>query len=370
MEDTKKLNKFYDYVLVGYNFASLAYAYKLHKEAKNFCIIDSSHISLQPTKMIPSLNKAVYSRLPFVPWSDEKVMTPEVQDLVGEGQILEGTPLTFDKGDFKSFLGFGNAKINEIDLVTQYCSTKNIFCPDQPEKVWLHYIEVLGEHLFLDQEVTDIAYSDNNVTDLTLNGKTKITGNQFVFFSYFPFLFEKVGNEIKSLASKMAKVKWFSSTSLIIHHKEVPQKYELNQLYLLMGSKEQSCLGMFSQIGDQVISRWESFFPSELAPDSETTAATFKEIKKQVRRAFPEVNNENSVEHILLHNPVYGDLTKLSLECGKLGNFNNLAICSSLFSGVESWLGEILSAESLSLDFSSKENGSKPAIEVAAPSTP
>lgn len=370
MSEIKKIKKSYDHVLVGYNLSSLTYAYRLHQKGESYCIIDSSYVSIQHMKTLPSLENPVYSRVPFTGVNEEQKPSTTLDDLLGKKQILEGTPLTFDKGAFKSFLGFGDTKINEIDAISGYCATQNLQFDEQPEQIWQTFANTVEEHVFLDQEVTGIDFSESEITQLTLNGKSSLSGKQFVFFSYFPFLFETIGSQAKSMASKVAKVSWWSSVSLIVHHIEEPETFELNQVYLLKGSKEQPCVGLFSRINGELISRWESFLPTELTPDSETTGTILKEIKKQIKRAFHGSSDKKSLEHILVHKSTYADFSKSSVESGKVGKFSNLQVCSPLFSGFTGWYSEALAGWELPIAQKDQENTLDSSIKVAAPSAP
>ena len=117
----------------------------------------------------------------FVPPKMKLVLNSEtsstLDDLLGNPTTHEGTPLTFEKGEFKSFLGFGESKINEIDAVTPYLTTQNNNFSDQPENLWQQWSELIDDNVFLDQQVTDLEFEDNVLTQLTLNGKTKLQGN-------------------------------------------------------------------------------------------------------------------------------------------------------------------------------------------------
>ena len=323
---TKKLEKSYDYVLIGHSLATLAFAHRLQARGESFCIIDSQQVSNSCMKEIPSLETSVYTKVPFVPFTKQvdEELNSSVLDLTGNYQKVEGTPLTFEKGDFKSFLGFGDKKIDAQDEVQRYCEPESLIFDGQPETLWQTLESRCLESIFLDQQVTDILEEDGHVQAVILNGKTKVQATHFVFFEHFSFLFEQVGQKTKSIASKVAKIRWWSSAALILHHDHKPAAAELNHCYLLMGSKEQACIGMFTQIQGQTISRWESFFPGELTQDSETVGTVVKEIKKQIQRAFSEENRPT--EHIVIHSYAYGDLSHLPIQDGKVSDFNNLYI--------------------------------------------
>ena len=370
MENTPKLQKQYDHVLIGYNLSSITFAYELFKRDESFCVIDSRHFGSNSAKYIPSLETLISTRVPFntpIESKDDLSLT-----LFGDISLNEGPPMTFDKGDFKSFLGFGEAKVNAMDAVAPYCSATNSQPRLQSEDFWNKILECTQNNIFLDQQITDIEYSEDGINQIMLNAKTPLRGKKFYFFGQFPFLFEKLGSEMKKQASQFAKATWYSSVNLVIHHKSEPAKAIVDQLYLLMGSKAQPCLGQFSKIKGHWVSRWESFFLSELAADSETTGVALKEIKKQIKRAFPVESAQTDPEHILLHDHVFSELEKTGIKNGKLSHFNNLFIYSPLFNNKLGWAHEILTGlqATSDLESSSEKNREVPAIEVAAPGSP
>ncbi len=339
MSDTKKLQKRYDHVIIGYNLASLTFAYELAKKQQSFCLLDARHLSGSPIKRIESLGSLVMARVPFNQTIDASQLetTP-----FGAIENREGTPITFEKGNFKSFLGFGSEKIQEIDAIDPFCVTENSLPQLKVEDYWQQALDLVEPFMFLDEQVTDIEFDEEGLTSLTLNAKTTLRGSQFYFFDQFPFVFEKLGNEMKKAASQFGKTDWFSSVNLVIIHEEEPAQYELDQLYLLMGSKLKPCIGEFSRIQGQLVSRWETFISAELTPDSETTGAALKEIKKQVKRAFAQDHKLPGSEHVLVHDRVYANFEKTTLENGKFSHFNNLSIYSPLFAGNIGWANEIL----------------------------
>ncbi len=339
MADTQKLQKRYDHVIIGYNLASLTLAYELSKKQQNFCLLDARHLSGSPIKTVDSLGSIVMARVPFnQPMDTSHLSTSPFGDIA----VREGTPITFEKGQFKSFIGFGKEKISAAEAVDPYLVTENHLPQLQVENYWQQALDQVEPSIFLDQQVTDIEYDEEGITSLTLNAKTTLRGSHFYFFDQFKFVFEQLGNEMKKSASQFGKAHWYSSVNLIIHHTEEPEAYEIDQLYLLMGSKNQPCLGQFSRINGHLVSRWETFIPAEVTADSETTGVALKEIKKQIKRAFASENNLPGTEQVLLHDRVYANFEKSHLESGKMSHFNNLSIHSPLFSGSIGWAHEIL----------------------------
>ena len=194
-------------------------------------------------------------------------------------------------------------------------------------------------HLFLDQQVTDILFSGRNIKEVTLNGQTKIAGELFYFSDKLPLIFKKLGAQLGKQARQFAKIQWYSSILLTIHHRQTPKKFLPDQLYLLTGSKGQVFPGMFSWIQKELISRWQSFFPQEWIHSPESTGALLKEMRKQIQRAFISDPVESiHGEFISIQDPVFADSGKTSFQNGKLSDFNNLFINSPCLSPSVGWV--------------------------------
>ena len=283
MEKPEKLQRQYDHVIVGYNLSSLALASQLAQKQESFCILDSRHRGSHGVKWIPSMDGRVATRVPFNPvFENEEMASFPLGDMVEQ----EGPPLTFEKGEFKSFLGFGEHKVVAQEAILPFCHPRSHKSQKPVEYFWNQALEKVESQLFLDQQITHMEFQADQLTRISLNGSQALEASQFSFFQQFPLVFEKLGQVLKKEASRFAKSQWFSSVNLVIHHQDEPELFELDQLYLLMGSKNQACLGQFSQVDGHLISRWETFLPAELTPNSEATGMALKEIKKQVKRAF------------------------------------------------------------------------------------
>lgn len=368
MTQSRSLAKKYSHVLVGLNMTSLQWAQHLIDKGEDFCLLDSRFMGSGPFKEIPSLATELFVRLPYNSALDDL----DINSVPGPARIEERPPLTFEKGQFRSFLGFGNTEPEERDVIEKYCQPQALVPQMRPEEFWAALKETIAPHLFLDQNPTRLLWEDNSLVGLQVNGNKVIQGDRFYFFSHLPFVFDQVGSLSKKTTSAFAKRKWWSSVNLVIHHAQDLESVEIETLYLLMGSKQQACLGQFHRHEGHLISRWESFFPAELTPDSETTGAALKEIKKQVKRAFPQWESQPQSEHILVHDHIHADLSGLLEKGGKIKNINGLTICSPLVQPQIGWVHDRAQALEL-IGQNDLEDEKKPGPtlnEVAGPSSP
>ena len=325
---SKKISDKYEFILVGHNMASLQMAFELAGKGKSFCLVDCRHTGQNSLfKFIPELNKNIYTGLPFNTGLNQELSFFELE-ILGSHRIEARLPLTFAKGEFSCFSGFGDEKPEAISAVIPYCRGRELKIEETPENFFQNVSPLIEDHLFLDKQITDVQYSGKNIEKIILNGHQEVKGQFFYFFDQLTFLFEKLQKPLKRTFRQFQKIKWFSSVNLMIHHKKKPGNFELDHLYLLMGLRNQPCLGVFSDFQGELISSWQSFFSSQLVESPGSTASVFRELKKQIQRAFPVLKNEEFGEFISLQTPAFGDLGQSSLGNGKSEAFDNLFIYS------------------------------------------
>ena len=65
MESLRKPTGSYEFILVGFNMASLTMALELVKKQRRFCILDCRHNSHSPFAFLPDANCSIHRGLPF-----------------------------------------------------------------------------------------------------------------------------------------------------------------------------------------------------------------------------------------------------------------------------------------------------------------
>lgn len=353
-----KLKKSYDIIFVGDALASRAMAMKASQQGLQCCILSQSPSAPEPfikapmSKQwilnAPTVNSLWESATPQEP----QTLAPTVIDAFGTPltiQSYKAPPLTCIKGDLKSFKGFENpSQIAEHEELSRFFAGSSFAAGD-----WAAVVECLfqsTEHLvFRQKPVTACSWEGQTLAALELNGRETVKGSHFFFSSQFPWILKEMAGHEKGLASFLKKLKWFSSLELTFFHPaqepspqdsqqsrdpnfreddpteknpSEPDSFESNspethhssenapdsvwsdqwpaEPFLLFGSKNRPCLGSFvsPRAGEPAQSRWQALIPSELDQDSENIGQFVKEIKKQVKRAFPELWGPPLKEHI------------------------------------------------------------------------
>jgi|GEM_PF-2998606 len=364
MTSTPKLQKSYDTILVGHTPGALLMANNLRAQGRSFCILDSHLFSVEPLKFFPALKQDVFTDLSFLA-GDATSQAPSLPNALTsslpEPVSVAGPPLTFGKGKFKSFQGFGAAKVEAADEYLRYCKECFSFA-DQPEALLKELHRDIEDCIFSVPKVTDLTFDGHQITEIRVNGSQSVKGKNFVFFNHLSWLLETLAKVETSLSVGLKKMKWFSTVHINYFHPIIGEDLECNTPYLLMGSKELPCLGYFRQAGEnQALSQWETYIPAELTMDSETTGFAVKEIKKQVKRAFASSFGPTTAEQIVIRQK---DISDLRGVAGKLSKFENLKVISPLLEGHRGWSFEMaMAGDSPSTDAVSVPNETSDEIQ-------
>ena len=110
--------------------------------------------------------------------------------------------------------------------------------------------------------------------------------------------------------------------------KHTGQVTDSKDLHILKGNKTEPCLGQFSEqvnvLGEtQYFSQWLTFVPADFAEDEELSGQAFRDIKKQIKRAYPEALEMTEFERLYIEPVAAMDVTGVITD-GKLKAVENL----------------------------------------------
>lgn len=342
-----KLNKFYDCIIFGGGLSGLLASRVLTKKNKSFLIIEPSeklggrlsgwNINEQ---ILPS-NLNLYSEnennLKYFNWLEETL----------EQDILSGKFVTstyhFQDGQFKNFNGFGDRTPLALEQFNKFCFEHDKIKIKTYPQDWINNLvsNLDPESYLIHSEITKINYTDGKASSAEINGKTWVEFDHLIWavapqklLSTLPPEALNAG-EAKKL-KKQAGV--FDALILNLSHNEVSVSEDApSSVYCLYGSNTEfePIVGTLST--DH--SCWMTFIESEKAQDHEFVTKIVKNMKKQIRRAFPTLfDSPNFSEKIILSESSYGHLSLKEMESGFLKTVPNLFCTSSLCSEAESGL--------------------------------
>jgi len=284
----------YDYVVVGSGLTGLIIANRLSQETDKVLLLESSD------QVGGWLSKP---HLPFYPSTESSIRALQnLENLLGLkiiGDTVESMPITFDSGELKPFMGFGDKAPDFYDEVAFYCAPQSTQLKLNPSD-WISQLEKSFKGTIATKSiVTRFQVENNQVQNVLVNGTKKIQGRNFIFCGDIKDLERLIPHDFNGpkIRTKISKTKTWSRVTLVIDHKtEVTNS---DQLHILIGSAQDevvTCVGKF----ENNQSLWTTFVADEEAEDPEITAQALKRIKRQIKRAYPDSFPDGISEKIVV----------------------------------------------------------------------
>ncbi|MBT4761485.1 MAG: hypothetical protein HOO06_07305 [Bdellovibrionaceae bacterium] len=333
MAQAIKSSHIFDYVIYGSNLTAQMIATFLSLENKNVLFIERP-LSLgsyfqhphEQTEDRPYLDPS----LSYVPKNeDSEKCLAWLESILGEkiiAQDLQQTPVTFESGDFKPFLGFGDRHFHTMDPINQYVQQDQLALLSTPLQWQEKFKSVYKGQTLLQSQITSIEVEKAELTSIMVNAQKKISTKNLIFCaepSELSLLLEKEGLTKKN-KQILSKATVFSKLVLSFIHKENSLEGLKVQkpLHVLMGIKNdfEPCIGKFQNDS----STWMSYFEDEEIEGFEEVGSLLKSIKRQIKRAYPNFFETVEYEKISIQSEAsayYNFETKNSGQLDKLHNF-------------------------------------------------
>lgn len=351
-----KIKKSYDYLIFGGGLSGLLAAKVLIKAEKSFLIIEPSEklggrLSgwMADDQLLPS-NLNLYSQnetnLKYFSW---------LEDTLGQSLIdgsYSANTFHFQEGHFKSFNGFGDRNPEALSQLNKFCfENEKVKIKSYPQE-WISQVisELNEDHFITHSEITKLNLDETGkAISAEINGKTEVSFNHLIWAVAPQKLLDTVpaealgGPEAKKL-KKHAGV--FDAVILNLAHKNYNFDFESAEHLKSTNLDSVFCLYGSSQEFEPIIgtltkdhSCWMTLIDSEKTLDHEFVSKVLKNMKKQIKRAFPDLLDSPQLkEKIILSESSYGQLTLKEEDTGFLKNIPNVFCSSSLCSQTESGL--------------------------------
>jgi hypothetical protein len=301
------MSSVFDYVVIGSGLAGLSIATKLSQETSKVLLLDSADmiggwLKKPHLAAVPNSNSAESALLFLEDLTNIKIAS----------EVSEMQPLTFDEGQLKNFLGFGEKTPDFYEEIAYYCSSKYFDLKAEPA-VWLQRLEENFKGTFLPRSiVTKFVVENGRVQHLLVNGTKKVVGQNYIYCGEIKSLNRLIPQDFvpSKMQTKISKTKTWTRATLQIEH-EAPVTSS-SAFHVLIGTSQEeivTCVGQFH--GTK--STWMTFVSDEEAEDAEITGQALKRIKRQIKRAYPDSLNEKTLERICVQ-PGFGGYFELKLN--------------------------------------------------------
>lgn len=343
----------YDYIIIGSGITGLTIAKQIYSETTNILVLEQQEEFGGNNKPVYLNGQILNNGMRFYPHTESSVKAAEfMSTLLNRPSILATEALenhieTYEASGFKKFLGFGDQPPEFYEQLSYFLATHEAELT-LPPYAWIQQLaQDLAPVLQRKSIVTRLGFEGLDtekpvLTHVIVNGSKTLYSRNFIYAGQIKELSLLVPDDVMNARTK-AKLKksvaW-QSVGLDLYHETPMTK---RNMFLLNGTTDDEigpCIGRF--VTDN-ISQWTSFIDSESAEDTENIGLVLKKMKRQIRRAFPELADSIKKERISVSTPLSGADLKLNAN-GTLPKVDNLWIASSEASRYQNLLGAIMQA--------------------------
>jgi hypothetical protein len=352
----------YDYIVIGSGLAGLSVASKISAETQNILLIESESVqggSNKPAHIKYQNNDfTTENGLRFYPGSPmaQKALK-NLEDDIGLKlikSISENHPETYEASGFKSFVGFGDNPPEFYNEISYFLNAKEIELTLPVYKI----VELLKEkyqgQTITKSFMTGFNFTDDVLTHVTVNGAKDYYAKNFIFAGTVRDLSTLLPDDVLGIRAKTKLKKdttWVGLCLDLLHEVAAPEALmEKHNLFVLEGTTNDSigpCVGRFLPPQAETnlqISQWMSFIDLETSEETENIGEVLKKMKRQIKRAFPEMNETIKAERLFMTPALSAGELKLNSN-GTVAKVDNLWIASGQVNQFPNLLGSILQSQ-------------------------
>lgn len=369
----------YDYAIIGSGLSGLAVAAALSRDTNNIALLESSDSSGGMNKPVNFPTGIINNGLRFVPdtaLSRQALLF--LEELLGL-KIIAGAqelpPVTYDSGNLKTFLGFGDSPPAFYEELSYFTASKRLNLNLEPN-IWTQLLFEKFTGTFLPRSYVTKFHKENaQATSITINGSKTLFANNFIFCGHPKDLALLLPEDAISVRARtrLSKSPYWAGLCLDLCH--ATHVTDSTAMHVLNGTTQDEigpCVGKFLpavEIDGQIqqASQWMTFIDQESTEDNEAVGLTLKKIKRQIKRAYPEALENLKIERILLAPMIAGN-GDLKLRANlTLPELQNLWVTSSTVNPQKNLVGALLQAELTlaSLGFRVQALASEPQSEAS-----
>lgn len=347
----------YDVVIVGSGLCGLLASHVLHKSGRKVLLVESKETMGGNLAPVSTSHGSLPNHLNFIPVHEAGARHIKwLETLLGEpiiGAQQKCNPVTVESGQLAPFVGFGDVGFLSAgewnDYNPQECF-ELLHTPEAWVKQLIQWIEPVD--YLTHAEVTAFTVENDLIQAAIINGNEKLEADTFLFCAspkLLPDLLPADGLPAR-VHQKIAKSRTWTSVGLHFSHTETLT--DNFQLHFLMGTKAdfEPVVGRFFPSEDTAGqgSLWVSLLPSDVDDATEHAGATIRNMKKQIKRAYPDLFEKIANEKIVVHPYAAGKIALGLKTPGQVARFTNFYAANPSMSDLPALMASLAStAEAL-----------------------
>tara|TARA_B100001248_G_scaffold262698_1_gene261080 strand:+ start:13189 stop:14232 length:1044 start_codon:yes stop_codon:yes gene_type:complete len=298
-----------DLIIVGIRFESLYFASLLLEKGIDVHLIDHE----EPPSESPFLNPV------------DSFFASDMSALLACKE-KEDAVQTFDGGEFKAFMGFGDDY--QDFRYEPYLHTHYYKWDEDKQNQFEKLSEQMQDRLHYRTKISAVECLDNQVNAIEVNEQKKVRLNALCWSQYFSqweayLEQERIG---RKTLQRLAKADFWTRLDLHLLHNEAFEA-PLNERFLLKAAKDEAkaFLGSFYKNPEgRICSQWTGYIASQLSDSGEELGNLLREKKRQIKRAFKGLFDSVEFEKIKMISDIYNTFDEGQMDSLQLGSYNNI----------------------------------------------
>lgn len=334
--ESRTSQKQFDFIIYGATLEGLLTGYYLHQKGFKTVVLEASDKAGGFFSSIENSKASIHSLFTSPSYDDNSV---RLADWIKNHFAFDNLkiikkslpPITFEKGHFEPFVGFGENAPKEVEFLQDFIFADRLeFSPLVNE--WIKAILTSGLEIRYNSNLTAINVVEGKIADITINDKDTLIPKNFIFAENPVNLIEffeagTTGAEFvnaKAIA-RLSKGTFWSTLQLSVAHKApVTDKEEIHVLY---GTQKNPVVSVGKFQGNT--SQWISFISADVPDINEEGVQILKEMKRQIKRAYPEALDALEFDKIALWPQTHGYIELKAKHFGQLEGIDNIGLCSN-----------------------------------------
>lgn len=239
----------------------------------------------------------------------------------------EVSPQTFKDSTLVPFVGFGESKSAAITPLSEYNYREHIETNPHLQSLIADVTNNSKIKTTPIDEISSIVFDKDKVSSVVISGSQEVLADEYIFLSApTSWINALPATSLSSrVRGRLAKSSIFARVGIEFQHDEAYYTH-MNPIFLLPNQPtDDPCVGQFylsaSQNGSVFRSSWETYIAQELCDDTDYLSTSLKNLRKQARRAFPQIG-PHLQENIAVIYDAYSDLgwIKDSKDFNELAN--------------------------------------------------
>lgn len=349
--------KHFEIIVIGSGLSGLTTGFDLISKGHDVLILESLDIAGGHSRGVRNGYGVRDNGLKFLPNTAASKQAVDylyrLTGVEGQFQITENHPITFEGGELKPFVGFGDRAPAFYKQIDYFLSPERLELSQPLNAFVSDLIAKLSPNIMTRSIVTKLVCEGDRVTGVVINGTKTITADKFIFAGHPKELVnllpeEKIQSRVRQ---KIAKHNYWTAICIdILHGQHVSDRREM---HLLNGTTQDEigpCVGLFHKAEETQglpiqFSQWLTYLDRESCEDTEAIGAALKKIKRQVKRAYPTAFDSVVFERIVVAPLIDGEI-ELKVNANQtLPTASNLWLASSMFNHQANLVGALNQAE-------------------------